>query len=116
MTTGGDKYAKADMDMPPLHKDDDPQLNLREIFLMARERGYQKPAPHVIHQIRQNGYDHTLLMQVANGMGKGNFLTLMEEGDLDLSAEYAVWKHLINRLDSGKQAELNKLARDLNFK
>ena len=116
MASAKDKYLQADKDMPPLHRDDDATLNLRENFLKARERGYARPHHAVITQIQTEGYDRTLLSQVIKGMGQGNFPTLFMSGDYDLTSEYLVWKHLMRRLPAELHTPLNALAKQSGFK
>jgi hypothetical protein len=100
-------------DLPPLHRDDDPALDLRKIISERRAYGVRPSAADIAH-MREHGYAaHFLrIARTPRRIGGQNFKKLRDKGRLDLTSEYVVFHHFRQLLDAETRRRVAGLLAD----
>jgi hypothetical protein len=97
-------------ELPPLHPDDDPVLNLRGILAERFIFGVRPSAGDMAH-IVERGYASYFLRvaRMSRRLGGQTFKRLRDKGRLDLTSEYVLFHHFRDQLDGDIRRQIATL-------
>lgn len=102
---------KPELTLPPLHVNDDPGLNLRELFVYRAARGFEKLTAKQIDYISKFGYADFLinLMNTEGKIGRKLFTTLYEQSLVEKTNEYVVFHNFRHKLQNNCRMKIARL-------
>ncbi|GDX39415.1 hypothetical protein LBMAG20_16300 [Methylocystaceae bacterium] len=102
---------KTELTLPPLHVNDDPDLNLRELFVYRAARGFEKLTAKQIDYISKFGYADFLinLMNTEGKIGRKLFTTLYEQSLVEKTNEYVVFHNFRHKLQNNCRMKIARL-------
>ena len=111
MKTSSTNKAKAEAVLPPLHANDDPRLNLRELFVYRSALGFEKLTPKQIDFISKFGYEEFLvnLMNMEGKIGRKLFTTLYEQSLIEKTNEYVAFHNFRHKLQNNCRMKIARL-------
>ena len=102
---------KSELTLPPLHVNDDPGLNLRELFVYRTAQGFEKLTAKQIDYISKFGYADFLinLMNTEGKIGRKLFTTLYERSLVEKTNEYVVFHNFRHKLQNNCRMKIARL-------
>jgi hypothetical protein len=102
---------KTELTLPPLHVNDDPDLNLRELFVYRAAHGFEKLTAKQIDYISKFGYADFLinLMNTEGKIGRKLFTTLYEQSLVEKTNEYVVFHNFRHKLQNNCRMKIARL-------
>jgi hypothetical protein len=102
---------KSELTLPPLHVNDDPDLNLRELFVYRAAHGFEKLTAKQIDYISKFGYADFLinLMNTEGKIGRKLFTTLYEQSLVEKTSEYVVFHNFRHKLQNNCRMKIARL-------
>ena len=102
---------KSELTLPPLHVNDDPDLNLRELFVYRAAHGFEKLTAKQIDYISKFGYAGFLinLMNTEGKIGRKLFTTLYEQSLVEKTNEYVVFHNFRHKLQNNCRMKIARL-------
>jgi hypothetical protein len=102
---------KSELTLPPLHVNDDPDLNLRELFVYRAAHGFEKLTAKQIDYISKFGYADFLinLMNTEGKIGRKLFTTLYEQSLVEKTNEYVVFHNFRHKLQNNCRMKIARL-------
>jgi hypothetical protein len=88
-----ERRVEADGELPPLHKGDNPTINIRKVLVEREGLGFKRVGPRSLKTIQSLGYDAFFLseMNTYSKIGLGLFYKLTVMGHIELTTEYIVF-------------------------
>ena len=111
MKTSPTNKVKAEAVLPPLHANDDPRLNLRELFVYRSALGFEKLTPKQIDFISKFGYEEFLvnLMNMEGKIGRKLFTMLYEQSLIEKTNEYVAFHNFRHKLQNNCRMKIARL-------
>ena len=102
---------KSELTPPPLHVNDDPDLNLRELFVYRAAHGFEKLTAKQMDYISKFGYADFLinLMNTEGKIGRKLFTTLYEQSLVEKTNEYVVFHNFRHKLQNNCRMKIARL-------
>lgn len=103
--------ARPEPTLPPLHANDDPDMNLRDLFVYRAAHGFEKLTAKQIDDISKFGYADFLinLMNTEGKIGRKLFTTLCDQSLVEKTNEYVVFHNFRHKLQNNCRMKIARL-------
>lgn len=102
---------KPEPTLPSLHANDDPGLNLRDLFVYRAAHGFEKLTAKQIDYISKLGYADFLinLMNTEGKIGRKLFIALCDQSLVEKTNEYVVFHNFRHKLQNNCRMKIARI-------